>query len=296
MNKKSVIKFLLKLLISFVALYYVISRIDFSEIRDMLLTADIYILLLALFVYSLSQLASAHRLRKLFLLLPVSIRSIENIKLYWLGLFYNLFLPGGVGGDGFKVWFVKKHYNIGIKRVVGALLSDRVSGLVVILMMLLIIVPILDYPIPYNQYFWYFLPLAPLSFFLFLHLFNRSLKPAFVSVYFWAVIVQLLQMLAAIIILHSINADLKGNYEEYIFLFFLSAIAGSLPLTLGGIGARELVFFEGAHYLGIDAGSAVFLSLLFYAISVITSLPGLLYTFKPSLILEGKRQQKVSGL
>ena len=74
----------------------------------------------------------------------------ENIKLYWLGLFYNLFLPGGVGGDGFKVYLLGKYKKSNLKTVIGAILSDRVSGLSIIVILLLVFIPMLDY-IPFKN-------------------------------------------------------------------------------------------------------------------------------------------------
>ena len=78
---------------------------------------------------------------------------------------------------------------------------------------------------------------------------------------------------------------MNGLYDNYLFLFFLSAIAGSVPITLGGVGAREVVFMWGALYLGVDENSAVALSLLFYVASAITALPGIVFTVKPATII-----------
>ncbi|MEN6334334.1 MAG: lysylphosphatidylglycerol synthase transmembrane domain-containing protein [Phycisphaerales bacterium] len=56
------------------------------------------------------------------------------IRLYFLGLFYNNVMPGAVGGDLLKAWYVTKHTD---KKLAGVLsvFADRVIGLIVLLLM-----------------------------------------------------------------------------------------------------------------------------------------------------------------
>ncbi|ASB48851.1 lysylphosphatidylglycerol synthase transmembrane domain-containing protein [Alkalitalea saponilacus] len=285
MKPSKSLKLVLKIVISAAALYYVITSIDLIEIWGMIISANPIFLIVGLLFYTASQVAASFRLKKLFEFVPIPVSTFVNIKLYWLGLFYNLFLPGGVGGDGYKIWFIRKWYKTEIKRVFGAIISDRISGLTVIVVMLFLIVPFLDYALPFKRWVWIAIPFVAMAYFLFLHLFNRSLRPAFFPVLLYALVVQGLQMICAYFILLSIGAPLDGYVLAYLFLFFVSAIAGSLPITLGGIGAREFVFMWGAQYLGIDVSSAIALSLLFYASSALTALPGVMFTIKPSAML-----------
>src|SRR6476646_11862338 len=53
----------------------------------------------------------------------------RNIKLYWMGMFYNLFLPGSISGDAYKVVLLKKRYDSSYKKTSAAVLLDRFSGL-----------------------------------------------------------------------------------------------------------------------------------------------------------------------
>lgn len=286
MSSRKILTNILKVVVSCLAVYYVVSRIDIAEIMEKVRSADLLLLLAALAAYTISQLAASFRLRNLFNLVPITITQKENIKLYWLGLFYNLFLPGGVGGDGFKVYLLGKYKKSNLKTVIGAILSDRVSGLSIIVILLLVFIPMLDYNIPFKNLAWVAIPLVAAAFYLFLYIVNKKLLPAFPRVMGWAICVQMLQMLSAVLILASLHIDARHMYDAYLFLFFLSAIAGSLPITLGGIGARELVFLWGAQYLGVNEGSAIALSLMFYTASAITALPGIIYTIKPAAILK----------
>lgn len=285
MKKKKVLQLLLKIILSSAALFYVFSKIDLKEVGSTIKSAEINWLVMALLVFFVSQIAASQRLLVFFKLQESKITFLQNIKLYWLGLFYNLFLPGGVGGDGFKVYLIHKYEKIKLKKIIGAILSDRVSGLAIIVMMLLLLISYIPINLPFIGLSWTLIPLVAFGYFLFLHLFFRTLRKGFTPTLVWALITQTLQMVAVILILRSLDACTFGDLGNYIFLFFLSAIAGSIPITLGGIGARELVFIEGAGYLGVDTNIAVTLSLLFYIISAVSALPGIIYTINPSTII-----------
>jgi uncharacterized membrane protein YbhN (UPF0104 family) len=282
------VRTILKVALSAAAIYYVATSLDFCLIKEAILSSRPALLVAALVLYAASQVAAAYRLNRLFRQVPLYISQLENFKLYWLGLFYNLFLPGGVGGDGFKVYLLGKYLKAPIKKIIGVILSDRVSGLSVILVFLLLLFPFIDYNFSLQKWAWTLIPFVLLGFYLFLRFFNRSLIPAIIPVTGWAFVTQILQMGAAIMILQSLGVKLDGVYQNYLFLFFLSAIMGAIPITLGGIGAREITFLFGANYLGIDQTYAVSLSILFYAASAITALPGIIYTINPADILKDK--------
>jgi glycosyltransferase 2 family protein len=51
-------------------------------------------------------------------------------------------------------------------------------------------------------------------------------------------------------------------------------LATILPITLGGVGIRELVFIKAAEISEIEQDTAVALSVLFFGITVISALAG----------------------
>ena len=199
-------------------------------------------------------------------------------------MFYNFFLPGGVGGDGYKVFFVNKYYKTPVKSLLAAIFADRLSGLSVILVYLLALVYYIEYSFPYQGFLFLLIPLVSGGFYLFLYIFGRRLTKAFWQVSGYSLVVQGLQMVTAIFILMSMDAITAEQTHDYLFLFLLSSIASAVPITLGGIGAREMTFAIGSQYLGTNQEYAVALSLLFYLISLLSSLPGIIYTIKPSLM------------
>ena len=93
--------------------------------------------------------------------------------------------------------------------------------------------------------------------------------------------VQGLQLLAAWFILKALGLTVVP--AAYLLLFLLSSIAAAIPFTIGGAGARELVFLFGANWFGIDPNVAVSLSLIFYLITVLMSFSGMYFSFKKEM-------------
>ena len=87
-----------------------------------------------------------------------------------------------------------------------------------------------------------------------------------------ALAVQGAQLLCVAALLAATGTAAHG--PAYLLVFLASSVAAALPFTVGGIGAREVVFLLGAQWLGLDAAVSVSLSLLFYLITAAVALPG----------------------
>jgi uncharacterized membrane protein YbhN (UPF0104 family) len=280
------LKVVLKVLFSGAAIWYLSQKIDFAEVWTAIREAETLYLILASVLYVLAVLFSTYRLNVIFAALPLKIKNWTNIKLYWMGLFYNFFLPGGVGGDGYKVFLLNKYFGVKVKKLLTAVLAERVSGLSIILIYILALVYYINYDIPYKGWFFLLIPVVSAGYYLFLWIINRPLTKVFWKVTLWSLLIQGIQMLAVIAILKGMGTSIHGQWGNYLFLFFLSTIAAAIPVTLGGIGAREMTYAVGAQYLGIDQGHAVALSLTFYFISLVTSIPGLFYSLQTHRIFK----------
>ena len=280
------LKVVLKVLFSGAAIWYLTQKIDFAEVWAAIREAETPYLILASVLYVLAVLFSTYRLNVIFAALPLKIKNWTNIKLYWMGLFYNFFLPGGVGGDGYKVFLLNKYFGVKVKKLLTAVLAERVSGLSIILIYILALVYYINYDIPYKGWFFLLIPVVSAGYYLFLLIINKPLTKVFWKVTLWSLLIQGIQMLAVIAILKGMGTSIHGQWGNYLFLFFLSTIAAAIPVTLGGIGAREMTYAVGAQYLGIDQGHAVALSLTFYFISLVTSIPGLFYSMQTHRIFK----------
>ena len=271
---------LLKIVISFLLIYFVFTKIQFRDVWNVLKNAKIFPLLIALTFFILSKLIAALRLNLYFHQLEIKLSQLSNLKLYLLGMFYNLFLPGGIGGDAYKGYVIKKKYEVSTKRIVAVLLLDRLSGL----MLLVVNACILGILIKSDQlagFNWLFIA-SIIGSLVFFWLFNKKYFNYVFPIYWrslsYSALVQLCQIICVLFILMSLG--LEENRLAYLFIFLVSSVVAVLPLTIGGIGSREVVFFYGALWLGLEENTSVSISMLFFFITALVSFTGIYFHFK----------------
>jgi uncharacterized membrane protein YbhN (UPF0104 family) len=270
----------LKILFSFVLLYFVFTKIQFNEVWEILKGSHFEYLAAALFFFIVSKVLSAFRLNLYIHQIKIYLTQLSNIKLYLLGMFYNLFLPGGIGGDAYKGYVLKKKYDVKTKSVVSILVLDRLNGLLLIFVISCVLALFLDEDrlLPYKFLFGIAIVLSILVFWLFNKRFFSFVYPVFWKSLGLSALVQLTQLVSVLFILNAL--DVEGSTMAYLFIFLISSIVSVLPLTLGGIGSREVVFYYGALWLGLDENTSVSISMLFFLITAAVSLLGVTYHFK----------------
>jgi uncharacterized membrane protein YbhN (UPF0104 family) len=270
---------LLKLGFSVAAICWVISKISFQELVKVFSTSNAFYLGLAVIFLILSFIFSAYRQNLSFKITGAHITQMLNLKLFWLGMFYNLFLPGGVGGDGYKVFLVNKYRKNGIRKNIGAMLVNRISGLVAIGVITVILYYLAGIKIPFGDFSWILIPLVYAFYLIVMRYFFRGFFKIHAGLFWWSMILQSMQLISAFFILKAFHQS--TDMADYLFLFFVSAIATALPITIGGFGARELVFLFGAKYLSLNNELAVSLSVMFFILSAFLSLGGMYWVFFP---------------
>jgi uncharacterized membrane protein YbhN (UPF0104 family) len=270
---------LLKLAVSITAIWWVLSKISFKEVLTVYTTANVWYLGAGLFFVAVSSILSGFRQNLSFRITGARISPVLNLKLFWLGMFYNLFLPGGIGGDGVKVYLVNKYRQNGVKKNIGAMLVNRVSGLVAIGVITIVLYYISGDEFRIGWPGWLCLPFLYLFYYFVLRYFLKSFLPIHAGLFGWSMLLQLMQLIAALMILYSFRQF--DGVSEYLFLFFFSAIATALPITIGGVGAREMVFLLGAKFLHLNNELSIALSLMFFLLSALVSLGGIYWVFFP---------------
>ncbi|WP_026966668.1 lysylphosphatidylglycerol synthase transmembrane domain-containing protein [Algoriphagus terrigena] len=275
---KNQLKTALKLLLTGLALFLVFRKIDTDQLLQTAKSIQWLWLIPAVLFFVGSKIATAFRLNLYFKNIGLHISERQNWRLYLVGMFYNLFLPGGIGGDGYKVYLLNKHYKTPVKSLVQASLLDRLGGLVAIVFLLLIFIFAVDLDLPFaSEIPWELLVgIAALlvfpAFWLMQKVLLKAFLPSFWKANAWSMAGQLAQLVCAWFILKSLGVT--ENFLAYQLVFLLSSIVAVLPLTIGGVGARELVFVYAHTYVGIDEAIAVAFSLIFFLISAAVSLTG----------------------
>ena len=251
---KQKIKLPIKILLTSAALWFVLHKVDIERLKESLQNADSIWLFIAFILFNLSKIASSFRLNIYFKAIGLKLSEKYNLILYYVGMFYNLFLPGGIGGDGYKIYLLNKHYKKGIKPLFQAVLLDRLSGLFALAFYACLLFAFSDYSeLLGNWTKWLALILSILLF----------------------------QLLSALAIIKSLYID--HSNLEYMTLFLVSSVVAVLPLTIGGVGVRELTFLYGLEFIGEEPSLGVTFSFLFFIITAISSLTGLFLINRISL-------------
>ena len=273
-----IVKLLVQVILSFVALYLVWVNIDYEQLLNIFLNADFIYLIIGFIFYNLSRLFGSIRLNLFFKEIALNISQKLNLKLFYLGMYYNLFLPGGIGGDGYKIYFLNKYFRAKKKEVFKSILLDRLTGLSALFFLLCLL--LIDSQILFaNQFHWLFYLLCAFIVFPATYFFSHKAFSFFDNIFLssslWAIVVQISQVVSALLILFSLGEF--NNVTTYMSVFLVSSIVSVLPLSIGGIGARELTFVYLLPAASLDINIGVALSILFFIFTAVSSLIGIFY-------------------
>lgn len=279
---KSTATLLLKLIFMLGALYLVFRKIDLSSTLQIIGHINPWFFGLALLSSVLSLAISGLRSQYYFEAFGLPLAKRYVMRLYFIGTFFNLALPGGIGGDGYKIYHIHKHFKFSKLKAFRVVLYERVNGFYVLCL--------LGFIIFYFSSF-YHLPYAGLA--------NTSLLILITPCYMlgikyilkdnlrtackatlYSLWVQLLQISLAISLLYGLAPDASiAVYIDFTLLFVVASILAIIPISIGGVGIRELTFLCGLELLGdtpglITLGVAFALaSFITYAVTALIGLP-----------------------
>ncbi|WP_158858515.1 lysylphosphatidylglycerol synthase transmembrane domain-containing protein [Lunatibacter salilacus] len=283
MNSKA-LKLALKIILTVGALYLVFSKIEVDTTWRVIRNSHLGWLALALVLYVASKVFCSYRLNGYFRNIGIFLKDKEHLRLYAIGMFYNLFLPGGIGGDGYKVYLLRKTHQISAKKLIRAVVLDRGNGLAVLLFLMfaLAIFMHVDWPLPINITWIGIIGLILIlpGFYLVMILFFKDFLGSLLPTTGFSFLNQVLQVISAYFILLALGVT--DHFIAYLFVFLVSSVVSVLPLTIGGVGARELVFVYAYEYVAIDKNTAVAFSLMFFVFTALTSLSGVFVKFEPN--------------
>jgi uncharacterized membrane protein YbhN (UPF0104 family) len=124
----------LRVLVTVLLLAIIAYKVDWGELGKTVAQVSAMSVAVALLIYVAAQLISSVRWAVLAGQLGVAQPLGQYIRLYWIGMFCNLFLPTSVGGD------VVRAYRLGTisgrpRDAACSVLADRLSGLAMLLVM-----------------------------------------------------------------------------------------------------------------------------------------------------------------
>ncbi|WP_183556893.1 lysylphosphatidylglycerol synthase transmembrane domain-containing protein [Mucilaginibacter sp. SP1R1] len=281
----NVVKVILIIVVTGGLLYWVFSKVPFAKIKFRLAHANRAWLSAAILCYVGSMLFSSWRLLSFFKSIGLKLDWRFNLRLYFLGLCYNVLLPGGIGGDGYKIYLLHKTYKLPTKKVFWAILFDRLSGfwaIGAIVVGLIILIPSFPYHLG--------IPLSIVSvgsviYYFVARKFFRDYTHNFFSGHLKAIGVQSMQLLTIVCLL--LAQDFNGKFAPYLLSFLFSSLAAVIPFSLGGGGIRDALFLTLARQFNLTEDMAVYLSFGFYLISIAVALIGIYYVIRPTRLEKG---------
>ena len=272
---------LLKITVSSICFWYIIKKIDWATAWQTIQTSNLaWLFCAAVFIVG-SKGIDSFRINIYFRNIGGTLSSKSNLKLYWLGMFYNIFLPGGIGGDAYKVVMLNRTYRYSTNMLTASVLLDRASGVAGIgVLTALYYFGVFKGS---NYSYWLLASVLPggILYYFIIRQFFPSFIKGFWSTFWLGLSVQITQVLSISCLMNSLS--INGHHTEYILIFLISSLVAVLPITLGPFGAREVVFIWGSHQFGLNQNDSVLISLLFDLISVAISLPGFYWVYKNPL-------------
>ena len=303
-ERHKVLLIALKMALSIGLFIYVVAKVSPGDIWATVRPADPMLLLAAAGLFLLSSLIGSWLWARLLRAQGVSIPYRKAASYYFVGLFFNNFLPSNIGGDIARISDAAKHAKH-VSPVVSATLMDRLIGVLAIgLVAVVASVAALDHVRLYAIYgaiFTVFLIVLG----LFLSVFHRRLLEAFewpframgwhtveraiarlmddlhgfrnqggalFQAFLASTLVQVSRILVHYIVGLALGVRLAAGYY-FLFVPVLAALV-SLPISLNGLGVREgaaVVLFQMA---GLTREQAFTIPFLTYLISVLISLLG----------------------
>jgi len=274
------LKMVLQVLVSACLVVVVFRHLDFGQVKNLAYHPQRAPLLVAAFVaFNLSKIVSALRLNIYQRHAGVHLGERENLRLYYAGMFLNLFLPGGIGGDAYKILVLHRSHALPLRALIATTLADRVSGILVLLAILCLLTPLLALPWKTPAVIASSLAslAAVIAVFVGGHRWLVKLdRRGLAAVFGLGIGVQCLQLTCMGMLLAYLGAP-GAHYLAYGFLFLVSSIAAVLPLSVGGLGIREASFLFGVGLFHLEPTYGVMASSGFFLITALSSLIGSLF-------------------
>ncbi len=274
---------LLKYSVALAVLYFVLQQADLEQVLAYAKTIPVWIVLVAFIAFNMAQLFGALRMRYYYRAIGRELQRPFTFALYYVGLFYNLILPGGIGGDAYRVFTLKQRADFPVMEGVRLQLANRANGLAVLLFIMLSALFFIDFgnhTFLANIMTLFMILFAFLGYLVCAKLFLRENERTAIGALKYSFAIQGFTVLVIVALWYALGDG--DHLAEYVFLFMLSMILGMVPITVGGLGIREFTFFYGSHYINQITGSelkpelGVTIALLFFAVTALTSASGIL--------------------
>ena len=292
-------------MVSTVLIVLLFAKLGVHDIISQLASANLKWLLAAMIVFSISNFLGSFQWFLLLKSKGIHLPFLKVVSFYYVGLFFNNFLIGYIGGDAVRIYDITK-YSGDSSKAISTVFFDRFVGFVllttlalcaalfwqnmlqsqtVLLSTLLIFISwILSFILIFNEKFakkvGYFLKFFLPSkingklkeIYTNINSFKNS-KSTLISILFISLCVQFLRVLVHY--LAALSVGLHVHFKYFLIFIPIIALLASLPISIGGIGVREgsgVSLFSNVPFFQPEI--VVAMEFLAYLIGLICALPG----------------------
>lgn len=297
-TNKTMIKWLVRLAISFILLAILLWKMDLSVLGHYLVNVNPLMFIASTFLILCAIGIRAYRWSGMMAAYNVRLSFRKSFELIQVGNFYGQFLPMTVGGDMVRTWQAHRD-GLPLKASIHTVLLDRLFGFISLLVIILIGIPALPQVFPKPQAVWVLalvtsLVLAGLLSTLIMDRVTRCFHQGKILIAlsefsvdarcFVANISLSLPVFVACIATHLVSiaaikvlADGMGasvGFYQMLLLMPPVMLMSMLPVSLAGWGVREGAMIFALGYIGIPQEQAFAISILMGLVSLLVSLPG----------------------
>lgn len=286
---KRLLSFLLKISVSGTLLWIFFSKVDIQSVIKILKQIDLSLFALNFFLYLSTVFISA---RRWSLFLPETLRYSKLLSLYFIGSFFNTFLPGLVGGDAIKAFYLYKHTGKGTGGLsLASVFMDRYIGFTAMMGIgfiafiagytyikgtgIIWVIPVLFGGFLFGSLILWRIKwgrIRALSLFYTPLMDYKRKKEAVLKGLLLGFIVQFIGIVCVYILSLSIGLKILVIYF-FIFIPIISAVS-AIPMSLSGLGIREASFIILFGSIGVTKEEALSLSLLVFTVICLVNLLG----------------------
>lgn len=286
----------LKGLLSAGLIWFAFRNIDLAEAWSRAKTIDPVMLTLALALGIGQIFIGAGRWWLVLRSLKATFSVIQAIPVFYIGVCFSIVTP--VLGDAVRMWKAR-HSGLSLKTSVNSVMLERIITILGLVLLVTALEPLLLARVPDVPGTWVFplLTVAGVAGIAFISQLDRL--PA--SLHRWRLVRGLVHLagdtrrfvrrvpfsagtlgvavfghanLALMVYVLALGLKINVSLLDCLILFPPVILALTLPISIAGFGLRENIMIVAFGWVGVEAGSAAVLGLMFGLTSIVTALPG----------------------
>ena len=308
---------LVKFSIFIFLIYYLYTKVPWREVNDVIFSASVDMLILAIILQIASVLIISARwwmiLRK-----GAEVKLQSVLKIGYIGIMFNNFMPSSIGGDFVRGYYISKT-GVSLNKAVNSLIVDRVLGLFFLLIFSFVFLIIYHNIVYLPSYIENMVIFSLFGLFVliliakspklvavsnsiviksFLSADNRQRVTSSISefqkntpktVVFLIMFLMsffLLLLETAVFWLIALSLDIIYPFYVFVIAVPIITIIAALPISFGGLIMREAAGIVILEMMGVAVAEASLIVILFIPVLIISSIPGFYLYLKSDKVMK----------